>query len=131
MCWNWCVAVRMTATLFRLAIDLTRIAKGGQHFGDRVQLTAWFNARKAVASFSLALRDPKQRAPGSPMVAGSTKPRRSSELSVGSAAQASGRPAPSRRTRTGVEDAASRSFAPRMIVLRATPVARQTAAVPP
>jgi hypothetical protein len=42
-----------------------------------------------------------------------------------------GRPAPSRRTRTGAEDAARRSFAPRMIVLRATPVARDTAAVPP
>ena len=67
---------------------------------------------------------------GSPIVAGSTR-RRKSFKTVGSALLKSGRPAPLRRTRTVDEDAAKRSRALRMIVLRATPVARDTAAVPP
>ena len=67
---------------------------------------------------------------GSPMVAGSTNSCRCFST-VGSALLESGRPAPLRRIRAVVGDASTRSFAPRMIVLRATPVARETAAVPP
>jgi hypothetical protein len=112
------------------AVNLAGIAQGDQHLGNRVGADGWFIACSAAASFSRLLDTHSSGRIGSPIVAGSTNRRRSSST-VGSTVLESGRPAPLRRIRVVAGMSSMRSFAPRMIVLRATPVARDTAAVPP
>ncbi len=67
---------------------------------------------------------------GSPSVAGSMTLRRSS-ISVASRLDRCGRPPPLRRSRPFGSGAASRSFSPRPMVERASPVIAETASRPP
>ncbi len=87
-------------------------------------------ARSAAASFAWLFETHSSGRIGSPIVAGSSTRRRSSS-NAGSATVSAGRPLPGRRTTPDSAPGSSRSFRPRPIVLRATPVARAAALIPP
>ena len=87
-------------------------------------------AGSAAANLTWLLATQSSGRIGSPRVAGSTS-RRKSPSNVGSWVVSGRRPLPSRRIRPGAKLGPSRSFSPRPIVLRARPVARDTAATPP
>ena len=86
-------------------------------------------SRNAAASLAWLFDTHSNGRIGSPTVAGSSSLRKSSS-SVGSFRVSGRRPPPARRTLRPSADA-SNSRRPRWIVLRATPVARETAATPP
>src|ERR1700675_2759145 len=92
-------------------------------------LTSWPQALSAHASFSRLLETHVSGRIGSPIVAGSTR-RVRSPSSVLSVAVTVGRPPPARRTRPGSSAGPSRSFRPRMIRDRASPVIAATPATP-
>src|ERR1700674_1031637 len=93
-------------------------------------LTSWPQALSSHASFSRLLETHVSGRIGSPIVAGSTR-RVRSPSSVLSVAVTVGRPPPARRTRPGSSAGPSRSFRPRMIRDRASPVIAATPATPP
>src|SRR5580704_3392694 len=92
--------------------------------------TLWPVSRNATASFAWLFETHISGRIGSPIVTGSTNSRRSSSR-VGSFSIRVGPPPPGRRTSPDNEPGLARSFKPRPIVLRATPVARDAAAMPP
>jgi hypothetical protein len=83
-----------------------------------------------AASFSMLFDTQIKGRMGSPSVAGSTR-RLSAGTSSGSFAQSARRPPPARRTRPFGSACPSRSFLPRLIVERASPVISETTARPP
>src|SRR5271157_589297 len=87
-------------------------------------------ARSATASFAWLFDTHSNSRIGSPSVAGSSNWRRSSS-SVASMTASDRRPPPGRRTTPDSAAGSSRSFRPRPIVLRAIPVARADALIPP
>src|SRR5208337_3712401 len=93
-------------------------------------LIEWPMATSADASLSRLFDTHSSGRTGSPSVAGSTRRLRSSS-SVASVSVNDRGPPPSRRTWPGASGGASRSFSPRPMVLRASPVTLDTAARPP
>src|SRR5208283_3182338 len=87
-------------------------------------------AHSAAASFAWLFETHSSGRTGSPIVAGSSSRRRSSS-SVGSVTVSACLPLPGRRTTPDSAPGSSRSFRPRPIVLRAIPVARAAALIPP
>src|SRR5271168_972551 len=87
-------------------------------------------ARSAVASLSWLLETHRNARIGSPIVAGSSN-RSKSASSVGSFVANRGLPLPLRRTFRPSEPGSRKSFRPRPIVLRASFVTREAAAIPP
>src|SRR5271168_5158727 len=87
-------------------------------------------ARSAVASLSWLLETHRNARIGSPIVAGSSN-RSKSASSVGSFVANRGLPPPLRRTFRPSEPGSRKSFRPRPIVLRASFVTREAAAIPP
>jgi len=85
---------------------------------------------RVAASFSMLFDTQIKGRMGSPNVAGSTR-RLSAGTSPGSFSQTPRRPPPARRTRPFGSGGASRSFLPRLIVERASPVISETVARPP
>src|SRR5271165_3008740 len=93
-------------------------------------LIEWPMATSADASLSRLFDTHSNGRPGSPSVAGSTRRLRSSS-SVASVSVNDRGPPPSRRTWPAGSGGASRSFSPRPMVLRASPVMLDTDARPP
>ena len=87
-------------------------------------------ATSADASLSRLFDTQSSGRTGSPSVAGSTRRLRSSS-SVASVSVSDRGPPPSRRTRPSASGGPSRSFSPRPMVLRASPVTLDTDARPP
>src|SRR5271166_2771167 len=123
------VAIRMFAGFLGLAVGMATIFQFLQQLGNG-RGTHFVTARSAVASLSWLLGTHRNGRIGSPIVAGSSNRCKSSN-SVGSLTVNRGVPPPLRRTSPVKEPGFRKSFRPRPIVLRATFVARATAAIPP
>src|SRR5207342_3213174 len=123
------VAVGMAGSFEGLAVGLQAVAHRPQQIGHNVMADAM--AQGARLRRLLAVHN--SGAIGSPRAVGSTRSFRS-ESKLGSVTTSGRRPPPLRRTRSGpaIGAASPRSSAsPRSIVLRATPVIRDTAVTPP
>ena len=120
----------MFAGFLGLAVGMATIFQFLQQLGNGRGTQFVTHGASAVASLSWLLETHRNGRIGSPIVAGSSSRCKSSN-SVGSLTVNRGVPPPLRRTSPVKEPGFRKSFRPRPIVLRATFVARATAAIPP
>ena len=130
MCSNWASRSgrREPSSAFRL--DWRENPSPTSNLRTLLGLIAWPMLVSAEANLSRLFDTHSNGRSGSPRVAGSTRRSRSAS-SVGSRSVSGRGPPPSRRTRPCGSGGASRSFSPRPIVERASPVIAETAASPP
>ena len=120
------VPVDMMTAFQALAVDLTAVSEAIEPLRNSAR-------GNPMAPFPQRLRELRTQRSGrigSPSVVDASSARKSSN-SVGSVCVSAGRPPPERRTFEGAGSRACKSFRPRLIVLRATPVARATMVTPP
>src|SRR5215831_16048539 len=130
ICSNWALrsGCREPSSALRLACRLN--PRVGNSRRTLLALTLWPISCKAAASLSWLFETHNSGRMGSPRVTGSTMRFRSS-MSVGSVLDKYRRPPPLRRSRPSGGGSASRSFNPRPMVERASPVICETSSRPP
>ena len=124
------VPVEMTAAFQALAVDLTAVAETIEQLRNPARRNTMPHVAQRERELRMALGHPQQRPHRVAERRGFEQaPQVFQERRIG--LRERGRPPPERRTFDGAGSSASKSFRPRLIVLRATPVARATTLTPP
>ncbi len=125
------VAIGMIRAFLGLTVGMQAVSSASEQFAHDRATDLVPELANSTARTRKLLQVQRKGDIGSPRLSGSTSASRSL-ISVGSASVRGLRPPPSRRTRPFASRSGdAKSFSPRPIVERATPVARETAAIPP
>src|SRR5271166_1002770 len=128
------ITIGIAAAFEGLAVRLPAVLQQAEQLWNAALANLVTHRTQRRCQLRVAFRDPQQRShggrTGSPIVAGSSSRRRSSS-NVGSVTVSACLPLPGRRTTPDSASGSSRFFRPRPIMLRAIPVARAAALIPP